>query len=60
MGDMLIGQCACGAALTVWHLQFWCPLLSQRAYEEEKLADVVREVFESRFDTTQVAVLGEN
>lgn len=47
--------------MTVRHLQFFCPLRpQQRAFEEEQLADVVRAVFESRLDTSHVAVLGEN
>lgn len=67
MTEPLFGQCACGASLTAEHL-WQCPLQKrQRAYEEAPLAEAVRAAFErlqaaraGRFDTSHVAVLGEN
>lgn len=58
---VIFGRCACGAALTVQHLQFFCPLYRQRrVYEEEELPAIIRAMFESRLDMSHVAVLGEN
>lgn len=58
----LIGRCACGAALTAWHLQFSCPLTLQPQEISKELRGLVmnRAVFESRFDVEHVVVLGEN
>lgn len=58
--EPLYGQCKCGAALTVDHIRNHCPLRPQRAFEEERLSEAVRVVFEARLDTTHAAVLGEN
>ncbi len=62
MSTELFGRCACGASLTVYHLQFFCPLnKQQRAYEEEDLRELWWSQFmEQRLDTAHVAVLGEN
>lgn len=56
----LIGQCACGAALTVHHMRFECPLTLQPQEISKGLRELVRAVFESRFDVEHVVVLGEN
>lgn len=59
----LIGRCACGAALTAWHLQFSCPLNRQQASDALQAA-FVNHAYEwwwkDRLDTSHVAVLGEN
>lgn len=62
MSEPLFGQCACGAPLTVYHLQFWCPLnKQQRVYEEDDPRELWWAQFmETRFDTMHVAVLGYN
>lgn len=60
MSDTLIGQCACGAALTAWHLQNACPLTLQPSELGAESIEWLVRAYENRLDTTHVAVLGEN
>lgn len=65
--EPLYGQCKCGAALTVLHLRDHCPLRPQQVSlasmseaQAKELRALVQNAFDSKYDTTHVAVLGEN
>lgn len=59
--NVLYGQCACGATLTVEHLRYHCPLQPQQE-RNDRLAHHLwwTEFMAKRYDTSHVAVLGEN
>lgn len=60
MTEPLIGQCACGATLTAFHVRYDCPLTLQPSAPCRDLIELVRSVFDAKYDTTHVADLGYN
>lgn len=65
--EPLYGQCKCGAALTVLHLRYHCPLQQQQVSfasmteaQGQELRALIRAAFASRLDTAHVAELGYN
>lgn len=56
----LIGQCQCGASLTAYHVRYECPLTLQPSAPSLELIELVRSAFDAKYDTSHVAVLGEN
>jgi hypothetical protein len=64
MSTVLIGQCACGAALTQHHVLFECPLRPQlvadTASQQRELERVIRSALKERMSDENVAERGYN